>query len=106
MSRRKIGPFELNLLTGELFRDGTPVPLQRTVAALLVELAARPGALVSREQLVERLWPADVNVDYENSLNNAVARLRAQIRRSPIETGSRPGNRLQRCGAQDGPLPG
>jgi DNA-binding winged helix-turn-helix (wHTH) protein len=75
----RFGPFRFNPLSGELERSGVSVPLQNTPARLLAELVAKPGILCTREELCAQLWPADVYVDFENNLNNAVARLRQSL---------------------------
>jgi TolB-like protein/Tfp pilus assembly protein PilF/DNA-binding winged helix-turn-helix (wHTH) protein len=46
---------------------------------LLALLLERPGEVVTREELQKRLWPADIFVDFEHSLNAAVQRLRAAL---------------------------
>lgn len=64
--------------SGELLRDGRRVRLQEQPRQVLEELLARPGELVTREQLIARLWPAQV-VDFDTALNAAVRRLRAAL---------------------------
>src|SRR5512137_2819115 len=60
--------------SGELARDGATV----TRLQVLVELLNRPGELVSREQLIARLWPRGV-VDFETGLNTVVRKLRVAL---------------------------
>jgi TolB-like protein/DNA-binding winged helix-turn-helix (wHTH) protein/Tfp pilus assembly protein PilF len=62
----------------ELFRGEHRVRLQNQPLRVLEELLTRPGELVTREQLVARLWPKRV-VDFDSSLNAAVRRLRAAM---------------------------
>jgi DNA-binding winged helix-turn-helix (wHTH) protein/TolB-like protein len=64
--------------SGELARDGTVTRLQDQPLQVLVELLARPGELVTREQLIARLWPKGV-VDYETGLNTVVRKLRVAL---------------------------
>lgn len=65
--------------TGELVRDdGTRIRLQSQPLHVLEELLARPGELVTREQLIARLWPKGV-VDFDTALNSAVRRLRTAL---------------------------
>jgi DNA-binding winged helix-turn-helix (wHTH) protein len=64
--------------SGELARDGKVVRLQYQVLQVLLALLERPGAMVSREQLIARLWPKGV-VDYETGLNTVVRKLRAAL---------------------------
>jgi DNA-binding winged helix-turn-helix (wHTH) protein len=75
----RFGPFQFQPATGELQRNGVGIPLQDTPARLLAELAANPEVLCTREELCARLWPEGVYLDFENNLNNAVARLRQAL---------------------------
>ena len=75
----RFGPFRFDPASGELARSGVKVRLQHTPARLLAELSASPGTLRTRAELCDRLWPAGVHVDFENNLNNAVARLRQAL---------------------------
>ena len=76
------GPFELDLCTGELKRDGRIEHLQGQPAQLLVVLVSRKGELVTREELRTKLWPEDTFVDFDHGLNNAVNRIREVLRDS------------------------
>ena len=58
---------------GELWRDGRRVRLQRQPSRLLELLVARPGEVVSREEIRQALWGDDTHVDFERSLNFCVA---------------------------------
>lgn len=70
--------FVLDLRRGELRRDGASVPLRPQTFAALALLSARPGEMVSREELCLRLWPqARVNVDL--GLNGCIKELRAAL---------------------------
>lgn len=62
----------------ELFKDGARVRLQELPLQILDELLTRPGEVVTREQLIARLWPKRI-VDFEGALNAAVRRLRAAL---------------------------
>jgi DNA-binding winged helix-turn-helix (wHTH) protein/Tfp pilus assembly protein PilF len=75
----RFGPFRFHPATGELQRNGVRIPLQDTPARLLAELTANPEVLCTREELCARLWPEEVYLDFENNLNNAVARLRQAL---------------------------
>jgi Tol biopolymer transport system component/DNA-binding winged helix-turn-helix (wHTH) protein len=70
------GPFEVNLRAGELRRNGSKVRLQEQPFQVLAMLLERPGDIVTREELRNRLWPADTFVDFDHGLNAAVKRLR------------------------------
>lgn len=76
MSVVKFGPFELDLRTGDLKRDGRRERLQGQPGNLLVILVQRGGDLVTREELRAQLWPQDTFVDFDHGLNNAVNRIR------------------------------
>src|SRR5690242_16166536 len=66
----------LDLQTAELRRNGTRVILQDQPFQILSALLEIPGQLVTREELIKRLWPSGTFVDFDQSLNKAVARLR------------------------------
>lgn len=72
----RFGLFELSLAEAELRREGRLVRLQHQPFEVLRALVERPGDLLSREALRQRLWPADVTVDFDQSLNKTVAKLR------------------------------
>lgn len=74
--RLRFGRFELDCKTHELRKDGLKVRLQDQPFHVLALLLERPGEVVTREELRQRLWPADTFVDFERGLNNAVRRLR------------------------------
>src|SRR5262245_35577115 len=65
--------------TRELIKGNTRVRLQEQPFQIMRLLLARPGVLVTREQLRSRLWPDGTFVDFEHSLNAAVKRLRAAL---------------------------
>ncbi|HEX6395952.1 MAG TPA: winged helix-turn-helix domain-containing protein [Steroidobacteraceae bacterium] len=68
----------LRTMPRELSRLGQRVPLQDQPLQILEELLSRPHELVTREQLVARLWPRGV-VDFDGSLNTAVRKLRTAL---------------------------
>src|SRR5687768_14160006 len=76
--RARFGVFELDLAAGELHRDGIKVKLQEQPFRLLALLLERAGEMVTREELRERLWPAEF-VDFDQGLNTAVRKLRAAL---------------------------
>jgi len=69
----------LDLRTAELRRNGTTVTLQDQPFQILTALLETPGQLVTREELVKKLWPSGTFVDFDQSLNKAVARLREAL---------------------------
>jgi TolB-like protein/DNA-binding winged helix-turn-helix (wHTH) protein/tetratricopeptide (TPR) repeat protein len=72
----RFGVYEVDPRTGELRKHGIRVKLQDQPFAILMMLLERPGELVTREQIREKLWPADTFVDFDHSLNTAIRRLR------------------------------
>ncbi len=75
----QFGAFELKTGTGELWKHGTRIRLQGKPFQLLQALLDRPGDVVTREELRERLWAADTFVDFESGLNTTVNRLRLAL---------------------------
>ena len=91
--------FEADLWTGELRNDGIRLKVQEQPLKVLAMLLARPGELVTREQLREGLWSDDTFVDFDRGLNTAVNRLRAALNDSAetprfVETVGRRGYRF------------
>jgi cholera toxin transcriptional activator len=75
--RFRFGVFDLDISTGELHKDGKPIPRIRDQAfRILVMLLESPGNLVTREDLRERLWASDTFVDFDHGLNSAINQLR------------------------------
>ena len=71
--------FELDPQSGELRKGDVRVGLQEQSLKVLVELLERPGDLVTREQLRQRLWPNGTFVDFEHGLNAVINRLREAL---------------------------
>jgi cholera toxin transcriptional activator len=72
----RFGVFELDLAAGELRKNGTKLRLQEQPFQVLALLLDRAGDVVTREELRQKLWPADTFVDFDHSLNTAVNKLR------------------------------
>jgi DNA-binding winged helix-turn-helix (wHTH) protein/TolB-like protein len=79
-ARVQFGPFVFDPATGELWRDGRRVRLQRQPSRLLELLLARPSDIVTRDEIRKALWGDDTHVDFERSLNFCVAKLRSALR--------------------------
>jgi eukaryotic-like serine/threonine-protein kinase len=95
----RFGPFELDVRTAELRYNGHNIHLHEQPFQILLAVLERPGELVSREELIQRLWPDGTFVDYERGLNKAVNKLRDVLRDSAdsprfIETIPRRGYRF------------
>jgi DNA-binding response OmpR family regulator len=73
------GPFEADLHTHELWRDGTRIKLVGQPFVVLEMLLESPGSLITRDELRARLWPADTFVSFDHGLNAAVNRLREAL---------------------------
>ena len=75
----RLGEFEVDFEAGELHKQGQTIKLQEKPFRILQILLERPGRVVSRETLFERLWPPDTFVDFDNSVNAAMNKLRAAL---------------------------
>jgi cholera toxin transcriptional activator len=72
----RFGVFELDLAAGELRKNGAKLRLQEQPFQVLALLLEHPGEVVTREEVRQKLWPADTFVDFDHSLNTAVNKLR------------------------------
>jgi DNA-binding winged helix-turn-helix (wHTH) protein len=86
------GPFRLALRERTLLRDDAPVPLGGRAFDLLAALAATPGELVSKQAILDRVWPEQV-VE-ESNLQVQVAALRKALGHDWITTVAGRGYRL------------
>jgi eukaryotic-like serine/threonine-protein kinase len=71
--------FEVNLSTGEVRKHGIRLRVQDQPFQVLAMLLARPGKLVTRDEIREKLWPSGTFVDFDNGLNTAISRLRETL---------------------------
>jgi DNA-binding winged helix-turn-helix (wHTH) protein/tetratricopeptide (TPR) repeat protein len=95
----RFGNFEIDIRAGELRRNGVKLRLQEQPFQILCMLVERPGEVVTREELRNKLWSADTFVDFDHSLNAAIKRLRDALGESAdapvfIETMARRGYRF------------
>jgi TolB-like protein/DNA-binding winged helix-turn-helix (wHTH) protein/Tfp pilus assembly protein PilF len=74
--RVRFGVFEVDLRSGELRKQGIKIKLHDQPFQILAMLLEYPGELVTREQLHQKLWPANTFVDFDVGLNSAIKRLR------------------------------
>ena len=72
----RFGVFEADLRSGELRKSGVRIRLREQAFQVLSELLERPGEVVTREELRDRLWPDGTFVDFDHSLNAAVNSIR------------------------------
>jgi TolB-like protein/DNA-binding winged helix-turn-helix (wHTH) protein len=77
------GDFELNLRAFELRRAGQALKLEPTPFAILALLVEQRGDLVSRQQIVERVWGKGVFLDTDNSINGAIRKIRQVLDDDP-----------------------
>lgn len=95
----RFGVFEADLDARELRKQGRRIRLQDQPFAVLAILLERPGAAISREEIRQKLWPADTFVDFDHSLNTAVNKIRETLGDSAgsprfVETVARRGYRF------------
>jgi DNA-binding winged helix-turn-helix (wHTH) protein/tetratricopeptide (TPR) repeat protein len=72
----RFGLFEAHPASGELLKQGQQVRLQDQPFRMLVLLLERPGEVVTRDELREKLWPEQTFVEFDNGLNVAVKKVR------------------------------
>ena len=75
----RFGPFQLDTQCGQLRKNGIGSKLQGQPVQILEILVEKPGELVTREELRQRLWSTDTFVDFDHSLNTAIKRLRQAL---------------------------
>src|SRR5947209_3459976 len=71
--------YELDLATEELRKNGFSLKLQPQPFKILAYLSAHPGALVSRQELRDHVWPGDTFVDFDLAINQAIKQIRAVL---------------------------
>ena len=91
--------FELDLRAYQLRRAGRVLKLEPTPMELLLFLVEHRGELVTRDQIVERIWGKDVFLDTDNSINGAIRKIRQVLKDDPerprfVETVSGKGYRF------------
>lgn len=75
----RFGAFEVDLKTGEVRKHGLKIRLQEQSFQILAMLLERPGEVVTRDQLHDRLWSTNTFVDFDHSLSAAINKLRAAL---------------------------
>jgi TolB-like protein/Flp pilus assembly protein TadD len=95
----RVGAFELDLRAGELRKRGRKIRLQEQPFRIFLMLLERPGEVVLRQEIRNRLWPNDTFVQFAPSINAAIQRLREALGDSAdapryVETVGRRGYRL------------
>lgn len=75
----RFGVFEADLHSCELQRNGRKVSLQGQPFQVLAILLQQSGELVTREELRQKVWPADTFVDFDHGLNTAITKIRTAL---------------------------
>ncbi len=75
----RFGVFEIDLRTGELRKAGRKIGIQEQPLRVLVALLGRPGEMLTREELRNRVWASDTFVDFDTGLNKAVKKIREAL---------------------------
>jgi cholera toxin transcriptional activator len=75
----RFGVFEIDLTAGELRKNGARIRLQEQPFQVLTALLQNAGQVVTRDELREKIWPADTFVDFDHSLNTAVNKIRESL---------------------------
>lgn len=76
---QKFSDFVVDCRAGELYRGGKKIKVQQQPMQVLLALLEKSGEVVTREELRQRIWPADTFVDFEHSLNTAIKKLRQAL---------------------------
>ena len=95
----QFGPFEFNIRTGDLRKHGARIRLPEQASQILLMLLEHPGEVALRSEIRQKLWPADTVVEFDQSINAAVKRLRNALSESAdaprdIETEAKRGYRF------------
>jgi DNA-binding winged helix-turn-helix (wHTH) protein len=75
--------FELDLRSYQVRRSGRTLRLERIPMEVLFLLVERRGQLVTREEIIERLWGKDVFLDTDNAINTAIRKIRQVLKDDP-----------------------
>ncbi|MGA7906107.1 MAG: winged helix-turn-helix domain-containing protein, partial [Candidatus Sulfotelmatobacter sp.] len=75
----RFGSFEVDLQESRLTKAGVRIRLQEQPFQILTLLLERPGQLVTREEIRQKLWAQDTFVEFDDALNTAVRKLRAAL---------------------------
>ncbi len=75
----RFGSFEADFQEGKLTKAGVRIHLQEQPLQILALLLERPGQIVTREEIRQKLWSRDTFVEFDDALNTAVRKLRAAL---------------------------
>ena len=106
----RFGIFELDRGAFELRKSGVKLRLQGQPLQVLTMLLERPGEVVTREELQQKLWASDTFVDFDHSLNTAINKVREALGDSAsspryVETLARRGYRIIAPVLNEQPIP-
>jgi TolB-like protein/DNA-binding winged helix-turn-helix (wHTH) protein/Tfp pilus assembly protein PilF len=79
VSKIQFGPFVVDLASGDLRKHGVRMKIQERPLRLLIALLERPGELVTREELRQRIWPDGTFVDFDHNISSCVNKLRGAL---------------------------
>src|SRR5947208_16606429 len=77
--RVRFGAFDVDLVAGELFKQGIKIRLQQQPFRVLALLLERPGEVVTREDLRQAIWPAGTFVEFDVGVDAAIHKLRTAL---------------------------
>jgi DNA-binding winged helix-turn-helix (wHTH) protein len=75
----RFGPFQIDQQREEVTQNGTRLKLQGKAYQVLLALLEKPGEVVTREELRQRMWPAEIQVNYDANVNTTVNKLRQTL---------------------------
>src|SRR6266404_8238831 len=75
----RFGLFEVDVRAGELRKQGVRIKLQDQPFHVLTALLRQPGEVVTRDELRAQIWPDDTFVDFDNSLNTSINKVREAL---------------------------
>ncbi len=74
----------MNLQSGELGKQGLKIRLQEQPFQILAMLLERPGEVITREEVCQKLWARDTFVDFNQSLGTAIKKLRQALENATL----------------------
>src|SRR6516165_6037352 len=77
--------FELDLCSYQVRCSGRALRLERIPMEILFLLAERPGQLVTREEIIEKLWGKNAFLDTDNAINTAIRKIRQVLKDDPAQ---------------------
>jgi TolB-like protein/DNA-binding winged helix-turn-helix (wHTH) protein/Tfp pilus assembly protein PilF len=81
----RFGEFEVDVRARQLRKKGAKIRLPGQPFQVLVMLLESPSQVITRQEIQQKLWPADTFVDFEQSLNTSIKKLRQALNDSATE---------------------